>query len=136
MNQTFIRAEELDSANSSFKLVWHAALKSEPLAQRRRLILQLRAATQADAMNKSNWSMTSGLALEAKLFTRSRERRGDHPPSASAKLVKNGLVGTPARSNPLEIFGFSANPVNPVPHGPGSRDYRRAFLCASFAVPN
>ena len=41
MNQTFIRAEELDSANSSFKLVWHAALKSEPLAQRRRLILQL-----------------------------------------------------------------------------------------------
>ena len=77
MNQTFIRAEELDSANSSFKLVWHAALKSEPLAQRRRL-----------------------------------------------------------RSNPLETFGFSANPVNPVPHGPGSRDYRRAFLCASFAVPN
>jgi len=44
------------SPTLTFNVVWRAALKSERLGPRRRLIKRLRAATRPSAINKSTWS--------------------------------------------------------------------------------
>ena len=48
--------ETYPSPTLTFNVEWRAALKSERLSPRRRLIRRLRAATRPSATNKSTWS--------------------------------------------------------------------------------
>jgi hypothetical protein len=50
------------SPTLTFNVVWRAALKSERLSPRRRLIKRLRAATRPSAIKKSTWSGPRRLA--------------------------------------------------------------------------